>query len=105
MFFEKESFYPIGTRRVGDIYRVIKLREDANPADGAVITIQGRKYHIKSRRSFQDSEKVRQASRDADSDFISARGFTIITELSTKEFKKRYFKDFMANVADKQKRS
>ncbi len=98
LFIEKESRYSEESRRVGDIYRVIKLVAGANPADGAKICVDGQDYHIKERRSLRNLRRAEEASVDSDSNFLAPRGFVVITDVPTKVFKEKYYKDFMAHV-------
>lgn len=62
------------------------------------IEIQGRHYTLRSRSSFSRKVYGFEKIYDIHSDWIAAKGYTVITKVPVEEFDKKYMADFMAHV-------
>jgi hypothetical protein len=98
MFITSEGYYPNGSQRMGDVYRLSLIRPGSVPKDGVRITVQGRDFNVRLEKSYEQKNTLTEMLYDAHSDLASAPSIAVIVDKSPEEFRQTYFKDFMAHV-------
>ncbi|MFH1210457.1 MAG: hypothetical protein V1645_00940 [archaeon] len=93
-----EEYYPSGKQHYGDIYRVSMLREDANPKEGVQVVVGGQRFNVKREKDYSLKEKIEEAQYDINNNAIPINTCTVIVDMQPEEFRKRYFRDFMAHA-------
>jgi len=93
-----EDYYPSGKQHYGEICRVSMLREGANPKEGVQVVVSGQRFNVKREKDYSLKEKIEEAQYDINNNAIPMNTCTVIVDMSPEEFRKRYFRDFMAHA-------
>ncbi|MBI2106441.1 hypothetical protein HYT57_00500 [Candidatus Woesearchaeota archaeon] len=98
LFISGEEYFPDGSQKIGDVHRITLLPEGVDPKEGSVISISGRRFNITRQASYKTERDLENALSDAEVDAAPLSAYTVIVDIPPEEFRKTYFKDFMAHV-------
>lgn len=98
LFLMSQKTFPTGSRSIGDIHRLTLIPENAEPKQGQVITLNGKRFNITRLKSLLDKDQIRGEIYDSNADAVPISTYTSIIDISPEEFKEKYFKDFIAHV-------
>jgi hypothetical protein len=98
LFFVTEKYYPSGEQSAGEIYKMALLKEGASPGEGVEIQIKDKKFLVKRERAYEMEMSLENLINDASANLVPAKEYTFIVDSPVKEFRQKYFKDFMAHA-------
>jgi hypothetical protein len=98
LFITSEEYYPNGSQGIGDIHRLTLLPQGTDPKEGKAITLLGQRFNITKHKSYKTQRDLEDSIFDSNSDDLPVNSYNVVVDITPKEFKEKYFKDFMAHV-------
>ena len=84
---------------ISHVYRLNLLPQESKPEDGALISTLGREFKVIELAPDSQEKKIRDAINDVEKDVVPINSYTLLTNISPEEFKKKYLEEFMAHAA------